>query len=161
MSKCIEILSNRNYTLVNESNNYILMKDQNNNHILVFNCNDNLTIQYMKIYMKTMIDNDINHCIIIYKDKITPSAKKIINISELEIEVFTNIEMSINITKHKYYSPHIKLNDNEKKQLLNKYGNHLPIILKSDPVVRYLNFKKGDVLKIIRKNDYIHYRLVK
>ena len=72
MSKCIEILSNRNYTLVNECDNYILMTDQYNNHILVFNCNDNLTIQYMKIYMKTMIDNDNNHCINIYKDKMTP-----------------------------------------------------------------------------------------
>ena len=108
-----------------------------------------------------MFDNNIKHCVIIYSNKITPSAKKIIDISEFEIETFTKDEMSINITEHKYYFPHIKINDQEKQQLINKYGKHLPIILKSDPVVRYLNFKKGDILKIIRKNNYIHYRIVK
>lgn len=161
MSECINIMYKRNYTLITQSDNYTLMKDTENNHVLIFNVNDSLTIHNMKQYLQVMSTQNIKHCIIIYKDKITPSAKKIIQISEFEIEVFTEDEMSINITNHKYYFPHIKISNDEKTQLLNKYGKHIPIILKSDPVVRYLNFKKGDILKIIRKNDYIHYRLVK
>ena len=37
----------------------------------------------------------------------------------------------------------------------------LPIILKTDPVVKLLNFSKGDVLKILRKDNNIFYRIVK
>ena len=161
MSECMNIMYKRNYNLVHTCDNYTLMKDCDDNHIIIFLCNDTLTIHNLKIYMKNMFDNNITHCVIIYSNKITPSAKKIIDISEFEIETFTKDEMSINITEHKYYFPHIKINDQEKQQLINKYGKHLPIILKSDPVVRYLNFKKGDILKIIRKNNYIHYRIVK
>ena len=161
MTECMNIMYERNYTLINECDNYILMKDLDNEYIIIFNCNDSLTIHNMKLYLQTMSDQNISHCIIIYLDKITPSAKKIIDISEFDIEVFTHDEFSLNITKHKYYFPHIKLNDQEKQNLLQKYGKHLPIILKTDPVVRYLHFKKGDVLKIIRKDNYIHYRLVK
>ena len=157
----MNVLKARNYSIVREDENYILMKNIENEFIIVFNCNESLTIHSLKLYLKIMDENQIRHCLIIYKDKITPSAKKIIDISEFEIEVFTYDEMSINITNHKYYFPHIKINDVEKKQLLDKYGKHLPIILKTDPVVRYLNFKKGDILKIIRKDDFIHYRLVK
>ena len=151
----------RNYVMVNDCDNYTLMKDTNDKLVIIFTCNDALTIHNMKLYLQIMSKHNISHCIIIYEDKITPSAKKIIDISEYEIEIFTKTEMSINITNHKYYFPHIKVDDTTKNNLLNKYGKHLPIILKTDPVVRYLNFKKGDILKIIRQNNYIHYRLVK
>jgi DNA-directed RNA polymerases I, II, and III subunit RPABC1 len=161
MSECMNIMYQRDYTLVHTGDNYTLMKDCDNNHIIIFSCNDTLTIHNLKIYMKNMFDNDIKHCIIIYSNKITPSAKKIIAISEFEIETFTNDEMSVNITEHKYYFPHIKISDEEKQQLISKYGKSLPIILRNDAVVRYLNFKKGDILKIIRKDNYIHYRIVK
>jgi DNA-directed RNA polymerases I, II, and III subunit RPABC1 len=162
MSECLNIMYKRGYTLINKNDNYTLMKDTEDNFIILFECKDALTIHNMKIYLQIMSEHDIVHCIIIYSDKITPSAKKIIDISsEYEIEVFTENEMSINITNHKYYFPHIKVNDDVKQTLLNKYGKNLPIILKTDQVVKYLHFKKGDILKIIRKNDYIHYRIVK
>ena len=46
-------------------------------------------------------------------------------------------------------------------------GSHLeftytfPVLLSTDPVSRYFNFKKGDIIKIIRKYDIITYRIVK
>ncbi len=162
MSECLNIMYARGYTMIKECENYILMNDTNDEHVIIFNCDESLTIHNMKLYLQIMSQHNIKHSIIIYKDKVTPSAKKIITISsEFIIEIFTYDEMSINITNHKYYFPHIKVDDTIKQNLLDKYGKHLPIILKSDPVVRYLNFKKGDILKIIRKDDFIHYRLVK
>ena len=45
----------------------------------------------MKLYLQIMSQHNIKHSIIIYKDKVTPSAKKIITISsEFIIEIFTN-----------------------------------------------------------------------
>lgn len=161
MSKVIDILKHRNYVLLHSSNDFTLMKDENENNIIIFICNDNLTINFLKVYIKHMNDSNITHSIVIYKDKITPSAKKVIETTELDIETFTTIEMSIDITKHKYYCPHIKVENHEANLLATKYGNKLPIILKTDPVVKILNFKKGDILKIIRKNNYVHYRIVK
>ena len=42
MTHVIEILKNRNYTVVEQPSNYILMKDDKDEHILVFRLNDNL-----------------------------------------------------------------------------------------------------------------------
>lgn len=161
MSKIIEILKNRNYTVVDENDQYILMKDTNHKNILIFNINSSLTINVIKIILKCMIDNNFDHSIVVYDGKITPSSNKIIKNTDLTIELFTHNEMSINIFNHKYYFPHIKVDETTKQLLLTKYGTKLPIILKSDPVIRYLNYKKGDIVKIIRKNNYITYRLVK
>ena len=161
MSKIIDILKNRNYTFIDENDQYILMKDGNDKNILIFNLNSSLTINVIKIILKCMIENDFDHSIVVYDGKITPSSNKIIKNTDLTIELFTRNEMSINIFNHKYYFPHIKVDETTKQLLLAKYGTKLPIILKSDPVIRYLNYKKGDIVKIIRKNNYITYRLVK
>lgn len=161
MTQVIDILSNRNYTFVEQQSSHILMNDEKDDHVLVFKLDDNITINMIKLYIKIMIDNNINHSILVYNGKITPSANKVIKNTNFEIELFTHNEMSINIFKHKYYYPHIKLDDTTKQLLLTKYGNKLPVILKTDPIVRYLNFKKGDILKIIRKHNYITYRIVK
>jgi DNA-directed RNA polymerase subunit H (RpoH/RPB5) len=162
MSKCIEILQKRGYTIANKDNdNMILMNDRDNKLVIIFICEDNLAISELKLYIKIIKENNIEHAIIIYKNKITPTSKKIIDQIDLLIELFTYEQMSINIFKHKYYFPHIKIEGEELKEITNKYGIKLPIILKTDSIVKYLGFKKGDILKIIRKNDYIHYRIVK
>jgi DNA-directed RNA polymerase subunit H (RpoH/RPB5) len=62
----------------------------------------------------------------------------------------------IDITKHELIPKHIILKENEKEELLKKYGitlRQLPRILLSDPMVKILNAKVGDVIKIIRKNE--------
>ena len=72
-----------------------------------------------------------------------------------------------NILKHELVPEHIILNENEKKKFLEKFkiktGN-LPKIFTTDPVVKALNAKEGDVLKIIRKSETsgtsIYYRIV-
>ncbi len=43
-----------------------------------------------------------------------------------------------------------------------KYGaDKLPIILHSDPIVRYYNFRAGDILAINRADNTISYRIVR
>ena len=62
----------------------------------------------------------------------------------------------VNITKHELVPKHTLLNDKEKEGLLKRYGiilRQLPRILESDPVVKLLNCKVGDVVKIIRKSE--------
>lgn len=162
MSKCVDILKHRGYTILNNDNKeMILMNDKQGKIVIIFICNDNLAISELKLYIKIIKDNNIDHAIIVYKNKITPTSKKIIEQIDTNIELFTYTQMSLNIFKHKYYFPHIKIEGNELNEIVTKFGNKIPIILKTDSVVKYLDFKKGDIIKIIRKNDYVHYRIVK
>ncbi|TKJ16951.1 DNA-directed RNA polymerase subunit H [Candidatus Woesearchaeota archaeon B3_Woes] len=71
------------------------------------------------------------------------------------------------IEEHILVPKHSKLNDKEKKNLLEKYNitlKELPRILKKDPAISPLSPKIGDVIKIIRKSptagEAIFYRYV-
>lgn len=77
------------------------------------------------------------------------------------------MEDEINILKHRLVPEHIILKDEEKKELLEKLKiepDQLPKILKSDPVVKAINAKEGDIVKIIRRSQTagtsVYYRIV-
>ncbi len=57
--------------------------------------------------------------------------------------------------RHVLIPEHIKLTEKEKEELFKKYNitiRELPKILSSDPAIRHLGAKEGDVIKIIRKS---------
>jgi len=75
-------------------------------------------------------------------------------------------EVNPEILKHELVPKHIILSPQEKEELLKKYGikeNQLPKIYASDPIVRLIGAKPGDVIKIIREFEgkkSVYYRLV-
>jgi len=77
------------------------------------------------------------------------------------------MKKKLDIKKHILVPKHSKLNEKEKKELLKKYHislKELPKILKSDPAIKMLNIKPGDIIKITRKSptagEAIFYRAV-
>jgi DNA-directed RNA polymerase subunit H len=73
----------------------------------------------------------------------------------------------VDISKHKLVPKHAILNDAEKQLLLKQYNitlNHLPRILLTDPMVKLLDAKVGDVVKITRDSPTagkaLYYRVV-
>lgn len=59
------------------------------------------------------------------------------------------------VREHMLVPEHVKLNEKEKKELLEKYHislKELPKIRKKDPSIAHLDAKEGDVIKIIRKS---------
>ena len=59
------------------------------------------------------------------------------------------------ITKHVLVPKHTKVSDKEKEKILDQYNisiKELPTISKNDPIVKKLEAKPGDVLKISRKS---------
>jgi len=77
------------------------------------------------------------------------------------------LEKELNVLKHNLVPKHIILNEEEKDELLKRLNiipKQLSKILVKDPVVKELNAKEGDILKIIRKSPTagtsIYYRLV-
>lgn len=73
----------------------------------------------------------------------------------------------LDIAKHELVPKHELLNEEEKQQLLQKYGitlRQLPRIFITDPAIKSLNPKVGDVVKIIRKSqtagESTYYRVI-
>ncbi len=62
----------------------------------------------------------------------------------------------LDITKHEFVPKHIILSEKKKEEVLKEYKiklKQLPRISISDPVIKILNAKIGDVIKIIRKSE--------
>jgi len=73
----------------------------------------------------------------------------------------------LNIKKHELVPKHEILGEDERNILLQKYGitlKHLPRILVTDPQIKLLNGKIGDVVKITRMSqsagETVYYRVV-
>ena len=65
------------------------------------------------------------------------------------------------ITEHRLFRPHIKVLEDEANKIFKQMGRKFPILLLTDPVCRYFAFNKDDLIKIIRKNGFISYRIVR
>jgi DNA-directed RNA polymerase subunit H len=78
------------------------------------------------------------------------------------------LEKEINILDHELVPKHTLLSQQEKEEIIKKYGikkiSQVPKILKSDPVVQLLKANSGDLIRIARKSDMakesIYYRVV-
>lgn len=96
----------------------------------------------------------------------TPAKNGVVELNKiLTIEVFEEAELVTNITEHKLINKYYVLDDQAKKELLEKYtvkDTQLPRILLSDPLARYYGLKRGQVVKIRRSDatslDYYTYR---
>jgi len=78
------------------------------------------------------------------------------------------LEEEIDIANHELVPKHIILSQQEKEETMKHYGirklGQFPKISNSDPAVKLLKAKPGDLIKIIRKSDTakesIYYRVV-
>jgi DNA-directed RNA polymerase I, II, and III subunit RPABC1 len=160
-----EMIHQREYKIVeaNESEFKIIAQNEEKDDkiIVYFFKESKFNIGQLKFYIADMNDNGLKHCIIVYLDQITSSAKKGIENLEFEVELFSLKELQFNITKHRLVPDHYLVPTKEANELRKKFGKNLPIILSSDPVSRFFNFKKSDIIRITRKDGYILYRIVK
>ena len=141
-------------------------------YVYFHNENKSLTKVELKNKMNKLIEqyeDDNLKLIILLKEKGIGSILKEVNKEEYKnVEIFLNKNMIFNITHHQLVPKHIILNDEEIKELLEKYSttlNKLPKLLRTDPIAKYYGMKPNQVCKIIRKSpevgDYPYYRLVK
>ena len=77
------------------------------------------------------------------------------------------MEKKIDILKHRLVPKHRIMSEKEVEELLKKYGitkDKLPKILASDPVIKAIGAKIGDVIEITRKSSVAgqtkYYRVV-
>ena len=163
MEKAMQVLGEiltdcRNYT---KETDYIFCKENGKRVLIIPSTVDKLNIQVGKEYIANMLKENCEHLIIIYTC-ITSSANKMC--AELEnytIELFNVDELTFNISKHRLVPRHIKLNTDERDTFVKDFGVKIPAILKTDPIAKLYLYKPGDIIKIIRPNNEISYRICK
>jgi DNA-directed RNA polymerase subunit H (RpoH/RPB5) len=105
--------------------------------------------------------------ILIVNESLAPNHVKSINALNMNIEVRTLASLQFNIMKHVLVPKHEVVKDKAViDELLEKYSLktkfQFPILLKADPVARWLGLKNGDVVKVTRSSptagEYIMYR---
>ena len=108
---------------------------------------------------------EYGHTVLVYEGVPTANVKK--QIDELfkidkVIEIFSADDLQLNITKHILVPKHELLGDIN-GVLPRKFKDkiNLPIILRSDPICRFYNFPKGEVIKVTRRDGFIAYRIVR
>ena len=113
-------------------------------------------------------DENINVILLLRDKENSAVTKELMKDNYRNLEIFLKKYMIFNITNHQLVPKHIILNDNEEKEVIEKYNttkNKFPKISKVDPVAKYYGMKPDQICKIIRKSpevgESIYYRLVK
>ena len=132
--------------------------------VIYFCSKDKLNIDGLKEVIAVLETFQSKHCFLVFKNVITSSAKKALeNIMEFHFELWNLKELQYDITKHHLFVPHERLRPEEITQCFQdpKAIQFIPKIHKSDVVVRYFDYHKGDVLRVRRKDGTIAYRIVR
>ena len=159
----LELLHDRGYTRIESNGDDLEAVDPSTNkRILVYYVSDpKVNVKSIKL-IKTHLDQvdvtQITCLIVIYKYAITTFAKQFISsdVKNLFVQIFSEKELSFNITKHDFVPKHTLLSVIEKKTVLKEYNTkscHFPHILSTDPVCRYYGALPGDMMRIDRRSE--------
>jgi DNA-directed RNA polymerase I, II, and III subunit RPABC1 len=158
-----ELISQRNYKILEENSDEILAQRSDGEKVYFFFVNvPKMNIDIIKAYIQRVETEHIKHVIIVYRKIITAVAKSTIQtLDKIKIQLFAARELQYNITKHRLVPFHEKVSKKEVTDLLKKFGTKLPKLLKSDPVVRFYGFERRDIIRIIRSDSSIVYRIIR
>lgn len=164
-SICLEMLEQRGYSIESqEPDQIIAIKPDGNQMIVFFLSSSKFTVDYIKNMVNTL-QNElyINHAIVVYKDSVTYMTKKFIeNIPSLKIELFPEINLQYNITKHVLQPlKYEKLDDKEAEVFKKKYGVKFPVQKQTGEIALFYGYEKGDVIRVTRRNGLVEHRIVK
>eukprot|EP00727_Mastigamoeba_balamuthi_P009814 m51a1_g5455 hypothetical protein (210) ;mRNA; r:222389-223443 len=136
--------------------------------IVFFNGDEKVNLTPIKGYCETMSSKGIVRGIVVIAGVLTSFAKRaVLAMTKQKIELFSEEELLVNITRHSLVPEHQVLSRDEKATLLQRYNlkdSQLPRMLVTDPVSKYYGLQRGQVVKIIRQSEtagrYVTYRLV-
>ena len=160
---CLEMLNQRNYDIIdNEDDKIVALKPDGHQMIVFFSDSPKFNVKNIQVYINSMNELEIYHAIIVYKEGVTSFTKKAIEQSmEMKFELFAEDDLQYNITKHRLQPSFTKLGEEETTEFKKLHGLNFSIMRKEDPIAKFYNYQKGDIIKVTRKNGYITYRIVK
>jgi len=122
-------------------------------------------VQYINQLKKAMKEEEVEKGFIVTSGRYTQAAN--VNAKKKGIELIPKIFPSFNIFDHDSVPKHEILTAEEREKLLAEYKVHpyqLPRIQTSDPALKAIGARPGDIVRIIRKSPtagkYVAYRYV-
>lgn len=156
---CKIMLTKRGYKNIKDGDdNTMTASKQNNPLIVYFNKTDKFNSESLKRCVFDMDHRGMKHCIIIYRDDITPATRKNIQESSLKLELFKESELMFDITEHVLQPIFSCINQKNARDVLGVDYDNIGIMKLSDPIAKFYGYLKGDVVKIEQKNGCISYR---
>lgn len=163
-----KMLNRRQYEFNSDLQNGFIKFTSDDKDCLVFLFfSDKLGIEIMRDIIHFSEMNNIKHIILIIQNSFSSNCKKVIdNLLKYKIEIFELREFQYDITKLYYFVPHYVVKDEQLiANIKEKYSSNLPVILKTDKIVQYFGFDKGNIVQIHRKDngkdETICYRIIK
>lgn len=157
---CLEMFVQRGYKITFQDDECVCIEavKRDGSQICAFLLDSSFRTEHVKEYTVFMKTNDIDHCVIIVRDKVTPAAhSSVASLSELRIELFSVEELQTNISRHQL-QPKFRLM--EKRELDNKIKKYIGTLWTDDATARFFGYQHGDVVELTRP-DGIGYRIVK
>ena len=128
----------------------------NDNTKILYYMNNKFRIVELRKFIQPQDNENITNIILIFKEKINNfNSKNIDEFNGINLQVFLIKELLFNISKHRLVPKHEVIKDviviDELVKTYNlKSKLQFPIILKTDPMAKYLNVQSGDLVKIVR-----------
>lgn len=131
-------------------------------NIFVLDANDDLKVLFylhnkFKINeMRRFLTENKKH-IVIFKEKINNLNARGIRDQNSNVELFMLKDLLFNVSRHEFVPKHEVISDPEEIQKVMelydlKYKTQMPIILRTDPMSRYLDIKSGEIVRITRNS---------
>lgn len=162
----LEMLTQRGYTDIDtcEEDRILAIKPEGGQICAFSNIIDKFNVEEIHSHVAVLDEMKINHAILIYEGTPTSAVKNVIRTAhdmKMCIEIFHADDLQFNITKHRLQPIFQSLPKDKIKVFKEKFGTKLPILLKNDPIVKFYNYRRGDIVKVTRKDNTIIYRIVK
>lgn len=154
----------RGYTSIESKDGKLYATTPQNDRVVAFlEPIEKLNNKSIENLIRTVEKLNISHFLAIYVGSYTPAVKTVLMNAEnakLTIELFEIEELAYDPTESVFTPEHHFLTMEEQKELRKQYGTSLPIILRTDPIARFYGMKRGQIIKIVRKNCTVAYRQV-
>jgi DNA-directed RNA polymerase subunit H (RpoH/RPB5) len=126
----------------------VWVDESNNEFLLLKNIVDSVQIKFIGIINKILQKHNIKNGIQLYRDNTSTNVKqKLIELNST-IQLISLDELCCNIMQHKYQPQMQKCTHEQANKVIAFHKYHLPRFQQNDAVVRWMNWKKSDVIAI-------------
>jgi DNA-directed RNA polymerase subunit H (RpoH/RPB5) len=133
-------------------------------HRIIYNMNAKFKLADVR---KLLEDDAHTVYIIVTRDKPTHPGRKGVDELKKDVQFFDLRELQYNVSRHQLVPPHDPIRDDKiiddivaRYRLKSRF--HMPLILSTDPMARYLALKHGQIVRITRSSPsagtYVLYR---
>lgn len=145
MDKVKKMMTRRNFEFLHETNLGFVWKKAEDVCLVFSQIFDSIQLNNVKTIKEELKKLKIKHCIVLYKIIIT-SVVKNLAADEFDIEMFNINDLQVDILNHVFQPSFFKIDYPE--IVTRQFLYQMPQFLSTDPIVKYYNYKKGDVIGI-------------